>query len=137
MTLATLALALTLNGGKVSLIAVDEPVPQVMQAIADRVGGKLELQGDFSRLRITERIEAEEPAAAIRKLLHGLAVDFYVRGRGEVIILQPRDSKPVPQQPLPDKKATEVERAVGFISKLGQLTPEETQRLRQELIRNW
>lgn len=146
--IAILALALMVNAGKVSLVAVAAPLPEIAEGLAAKLGGRLEMQGDFSDLVLSARLENEEPPAALRHLLEGTDVDFYVRGRGEFIILQRRGKAggrstvfappaPASRPGVHSAAEEEADRAVEFISKLGQLTPEETKRLREELRRNW
>lgn len=150
MWIALLGLAVTLAAGKVSMTANEAPLPEAMRALAAQLGCRLEMQGDFTDLRLTLRLENEEPAQAVRRILEGWPVDYYLRGRGEVIILHRRDRtggtntvyEPAPAPaalaaPGSAPVAVEVERALDFIGRLGQLNPEETKRLREELLRNW
>lgn len=136
-----LGLAVTLSAGKVSVTATEAPLPEAIRALAAQLGSRLEMEGDFSDLKLTLRLENEEPVRALRRMTEGWPVDWYVRGRGEVIILHRRDRTGGPRvvyQPAPPAPVqTEVDRAVDFISRFGELTPEETKRLREELSRNW
>ena len=138
MWMAILGLAVTLAAGRVSVTATEAPLPDAMKALAAQLGSRLEMEGDFSDLKLTLRLENEEPVRALRRMTEGWPVDWYVRGRGELIILHRRDRAGGPRvvyQPPPVE--IEIDRAVDFISRLGQLTPEETKRLREELSRNW
>lgn len=140
MWIAVLGLAVTLASGKVSITATEAPLLEVMRTLAAQLGSRLEMEGDFRDLRLTLRVENEEPARLVRRMVEGWPVDYYLRGRGEVIILHRRDRTGGPKlvyEPAPLPAAIEVERAVDFIGRLGQLTPEETKRLREELLRNW
>ena len=140
MWIAAMGLALALVGGKVSLVATAVPLPEAMKALAGRLGSRLEMQGDFSDLKLTVRLQDEEPVRAVRRMVEGWPVDYYVLDGGKVIILHRRDraGPKVVYQPKPTiPVAGEVQSAVDFISKLGQLTPEEAKRLGEELLRNW
>ena len=140
MWIAAMGLAMALVGGKVSLVAKGVPLPEAMKTLAGRLGSRLEMHGDFSDLKLTVRLQNEEPVRAVRRMVEGWPVDYYVLGGGKVIILHRRDraGPKLVYQPKPVTPAAgEVQRAVDFISKLGQLAPEEAKRLREELERNW
>ncbi len=147
MWIAAFALAVTLFSGRVSLTANDVPLPEAMKAIAVQLGSRLEMAGDLSDLRLSLQFRDEEPARAVERIVEGWPVDYYLLGQGEAIILHRRGSaggpsvifapSAAPAAPMASPREVEVDRAVDFLSKLGQLTPEETQRLRQELMRNW
>ena len=140
MWIAAMGLVVALAGGKVSLTATAVPLPDAMKSLASQLGSRLEMEGDFSDLKLTVRLQHEEPVRAVRRMVEGWPVDYYVLGGGEVIILHRRD-RPGPKVVYHAKPVTpvagEVQRAVDFISKLGQLAPEEAKRLREELLRSW
>lgn len=146
MWITTFGLAVTLFAGKVSLTARETPLPEAMKALAAQLGSRLEIKGDVADLKVTLRMENEDPVRAVQRMLEGLPVDYYVLGRGQIILLQRRDrpgeTSLVYQSGPPlvaagSGREAEVDRAVDFLSKLGELNPEETRRLRQELMRNW